>query len=110
MLNQETVAQFMKASGGTFDRFTSTATFELQQLRNFVAAIAGQAILDAEHGDLFKDIHLRNKALEERHGELLAALNDVVRCDEANTGNEPSVSCFYRAIDQAKAVIAKAGA
>lgn len=41
----------------------------------------------------------------ERIEKLEAALNNLVHCAEANTGCEPSVSCFYRSIDEAKELL-----
>lgn len=39
--------------------------------------------------------------------ELKTALRSLVSNSENNTGNEPSLSCMYRSIEEAKALLAK---
>lgn len=40
-----------------------------------------------------------------REARLEIALKNLVWCCENNTGNEPSLSCYYRALDEAKNLI-----
>jgi len=47
------------------------------------------------------------KALKAENEKLKQAITDISNCHFISTGNEPSLSCFNRALDEALALTSK---
>ena len=70
---------------------------QIEQYRKIVASV-GEAVLGVEKLKQIITLHDENQKLRE-------ALDHIVEMDKANTGAEPSLSCFYRAIDDARELL-----
>ena len=52
-----------------------------------------------------QDFGWKPKEHETEESKLAYALAQLVYCCENNTGNEPSLSCYQRALDEAKYIL-----
>jgi hypothetical protein len=80
MINLETMADFLRESGGTYNRATDNVQMSFQQFEKYTASIVGQTILDNNGG--IESVFEKAKLAAAQRDELLLALKEA-RADVA---------------------------
>jgi len=76
----------------------------MNYLLAYAITLTAIAFLFALHAVISKlNLHTAKKAIQ--HDYLLFCLIDLIDRSESNTGNEPSISSYYRALDEAKSLV-----